>query len=218
MFDEGIAGRIGECGVVAVLTVERAEDAVPLAEALLAGGVEAMELTLRTPAALEALRAVLAGVPQMLAGVGTVLTPRQVEQVAGAGAAFAVSPGTNPRVLEAARQVGLSFAPGVATPSDVERAVELGCRTLKFFPAERIGGLPYLKSMAAPYAHLGLGFMPLGGVNADNMCDYLADPLVLAVGGSWIARKDAIGRRDWAGITRTAREATSLARRVRGDG
>ena len=134
MFDEGIAKKIEKCGVVAVLTVERAEDAVPLARALLEGGVEAMELTLRTPAAVDALRAVVADVPQMLAGVGTVLTPQQVATVREAGAAFAVAPGTSPTVLQAAKEVGLPFAPGVATPSEIEQALELGCRVLKFFP------------------------------------------------------------------------------------
>ena len=216
MFDDRIAARIEKCGVVAVLTVERAADAVPLARALLEGGIEAMELTLRTPAALDALRAVVAEVPQMLAGAGTVLTPAQVAQVREAGAVFGVAPGTNPRVLEAAKEVGLSFAPGVATPSEIEQALELGCRVLKFFPAEPIGGLAYLKSMAAPYAHLGVRFMPLGGVNAENMGDYLKSPLVLGLGGSWIASKEAIASRDWAGITATAREATEIARKVRG--
>lgn len=216
MFDDRIAGRIERCGVVAVLTVERAADAVPLARALLEGGIEAMELTLRTAAALDALRAVVAEVPGMLAGAGTVLTPAQVAQVREAGAVFGVAPGTNPHVLEAAREAGLSFAPGVATPSEIEQALELGCRILKFFPAEPIGGLAYLKSMAAPYAHLGVRFMPLGGVNAENMSDYLKSPLVLGLGGSWIASKEAIAARDWAGITATAREATDIAKKLRG--
>jgi 2-dehydro-3-deoxyphosphogluconate aldolase/(4S)-4-hydroxy-2-oxoglutarate aldolase len=216
MFDDRIAGRIERCGVVAVLTVERAADAVPLARALLEGGIEAMELTLRTAAALDALRAVVAEVPGMLAGAGTVLTPAQVAQVREAGAVFGVAPGTNPRVLEAAKEAGLSFAPGVATPSEIEQAIELGCRVLKFFPAEPSGGLAYLKSMAAPYAHLGVRFMPLGGVNAENMSDFLKSPLVLGLGGSWIASKEAIAARDWAAITATAREATDIAKKVRG--
>jgi len=218
MFDDSIAGKIEECGVVAVLTVERVEDAVPLARALLAGGVEAMELTLRTPAAVDALRAVVAQVPEMLAGVGTVLTPAQVADVHAAGAAFAVAPGTNPTVLQAAKELGLPFAPGVATPSEIEQALELGCRILKFFPAEPIGGLPYLKSMATPYAHLGIRFMPLGGVNATNMVDYMRSPLVLGVGGSWIAKKDTIAARDWDAITATAREATETAKATRAQG
>jgi 2-dehydro-3-deoxyphosphogluconate aldolase/(4S)-4-hydroxy-2-oxoglutarate aldolase len=215
MFDDGIAKKIEKCGVVAVLTVEREEDAVPLARALLKGGVEAMELTLRTPAAVDALRAVVADVPQMLAGVGTVLTPEQVQMVHEAGAAFAVAPGTNPTVLQAAKEVGLPFAPGVATPSEIEQALELGCRILKFFPAEPIGGLAYLKSMATPYAHLGIRFMPLGGVNAQNMADYMKSPLVLGVGGSWIATKETIAGHQWDAIATAAREATETAKKAR---
>ncbi len=218
MFDEELTARIRDCGAVAVLTVERPEDAVPLARALLEGGIDAMELTLRTPAAVEALKAVVDQVPEMLAGVGTILTPEQVKQVKKAGAAFGVAPGTNPRVIEAAREARLPFAPGVATPSDVELAVELGCRVLKFFPAEPIGGLPYLKSMAAPYAHLGLCFMPLGGIDAKNMVAYLKDPLILAVGGSWIAGKEKIRERDWPGIAETARQASKLAADARESG
>ncbi len=151
----------------------------------------------------------------MLAGVGTVLTPAQVADVHAAGAAFAVAPGTNPTVLQAAKEIGLPFAPGVATPSEIEQALELGCRILKFFPAEPIGGLPYLKSMATPYAHLGIRFMPLGGVNATNIVDYMKSPLVLGVGGSWIATKQTIAARDWDAITATAREATETARKAR---
>ncbi len=215
MFDEQLAEAIEECGVVAVLTVDRAEDAVPLARALVGGGVRVMELTLRTPAALDALQAIVRDVPDMLPGVGTVLTPEQVRQIDRAGAAFAVAPGTNPRVVEAAEEVGLPFAPGVATASEVERAVELGCTYLKFFPAEPIGGLPYLKSMAGPYSHLGLRFMPLGGVNAENMVPYLQNPLVFAVGGSFVARRSCIQQRDWAGITETARNAAEIASAVR---
>ncbi len=216
MFPDELGGRIEDCGAIAVLTVPRAEDAVPLARALLEGGVGAMELTLRTTAAVEALRAIVREVPEMLAGVGTVLTPEQVAEVQRAGAAFGVAPGLNARVLEAAREVGLPFAPGVATPSEVEAAVEQGCRVLKFFPAEPIGGLPYLSSMAAPYAHLGLRFMPLGGINAQNMADYLRSPLILAVGGSWIARREEIAAGAWDEITATAAEAVARIEEVRG--
>jgi 2-dehydro-3-deoxyphosphogluconate aldolase/(4S)-4-hydroxy-2-oxoglutarate aldolase len=216
MFDDELADGLNRCGVVAVLTVDDAEDAVPLARALIAGGIEAMELTLRTPAAVDALRAIVAKVPDMLAGIGTILTPAQAAEVRAAGAAFGVAPGANPRVIEAARAAGLPFAPGVATPSEIERALELGCRILKFFPAERSGGLPYLQSIAAPYAHLALRFMPLGGINAGNMADYLRNPLILAVGGSWIAPRDSILDHDWSAITESAREASALAKRVRG--
>jgi 2-dehydro-3-deoxyphosphogluconate aldolase/(4S)-4-hydroxy-2-oxoglutarate aldolase len=152
----------------------------------------------------------------MMPGIGTILTPEQVDQVAEAGAAFGVAPGLNRRVVLRAQEVGLPFAPGVATPSDLEAALELGCREVKFFPAEPSGGLAYLKSMAAPYTHLGVRFVPLGGLKADNLGDYLRSPLVLAVGGSWLAPRDLIQQHDWDAITRRAAEATRIVREVRG--
>jgi 2-dehydro-3-deoxyphosphogluconate aldolase / (4S)-4-hydroxy-2-oxoglutarate aldolase len=212
---KGIVERLRRCGVVAVLTVESARHAVPLAKALLQGGINAMELTLRTPAALEALRAIIAEAPEMLAGVGTILTPQQVLEVRKCGAAFGVSPGLNPRVVQTARDQGLFFAPGVATPSDIERALELECRLLKFFPAEPSGGLKYLNSMAAPYAHLNLRFIPLGGISAANVASYLKDPLVVAVGGSWVAPKDVVAREDWPAIAQLARDAAAQVRQAR---
>ena len=202
--------RIEGSGVIAVLVIDDAAHARPLAEALLAGGVEVMELTLRTDAALDALRVIRREVPDMLAGIGTVLTTEQVEQVREADGAFAVAPGCNPRVVRRARELDLPFAPGVATPSDVEAALELGCRQLKFFPAEPAGGMPYLKSMMAPYAHLGVKYVPLGGLNAQNMTDYLSHPAVPAVGGSWIAKRDLIQNADWAAITERAAEARRI--------
>ncbi len=153
----------------------------------------------------------------MMAGIGTILTPEQVNNVAEAGAVFGVAPGTNPNVLKAAMDAGLSFAPGVATPSDIERALELGCRVLKFFPAEPSGGMPYLKSMAGPYKHLGLAFMPLGGINARNMSAYLETDMVPAVGGSWLAKRDVIRNHQWQTITENAREATQIIRNLRGE-
>ena len=207
--------RIERIGVIVVLMVDRAEDAVPLASALLEGGIDVMELTLRTPAALDALQAIAAKVPEMLAGAGTVLTVEQVRQASAAGAAFGVAPGTNPRVLQAAQTAGLPFAPGVLTPSDVEQALDGGCRVLKFFPAESAGGMTYLKNMAAPYAHLNIRFIPLGGLNADNVLPYLEDPRILAVGGSWIARRESIERKDWSAIAGNARQARELVDRVR---
>ena len=136
LFDPALAERVSSAGVVAVLVIDRAEDAAPLAQALLEGGVNVMELTLRTPAALDALVEIRGHVPDMVAGIGTILTVEQLLAASAAGAAFGVSPGCNPRVLAAAREAGLSFAPGIATPTDVEMALEHGCRLLKFFPAE----------------------------------------------------------------------------------
>ncbi|MCX7819091.1 MAG: bifunctional 4-hydroxy-2-oxoglutarate aldolase/2-dehydro-3-deoxy-phosphogluconate aldolase [Kiritimatiellae bacterium] len=187
----------------------------PLARALMEGGVGAMELTLRTPAALDALRRIRAEVPEMLAGVGTILTPDQVEAARSAGAAFGVSPGTNPRVLEAAARSGLPFAPGVATPSDIERALEHGCQVLKLFPAEPLGGIAYLRAIAAPYQHLGVRFVPLGGLTQGNVAQWLAEPLVLAVGGSWLAPRDAIRNGDWAAIRALAEAARTAVVQTR---
>lgn len=210
-----ILQRIERCGVVAVLVIDDVKQAVPLAESLLAGGIDVMELTLRTPAAIDALRAIRRDVPDMLAGIGTILTPEQVGQVRDIGGAFGVAPGTNRRVVEAARAAGLPFVPGIATPSDLEAALELGCSQVKFFPAEACGGLDYLRSMAAPYAHLGVRFIPLGGLKLENMGTYLIDPLVLAVGGSWLAPRNLVQAQDWLAIRELAAAARSQVSRLR---
>ena len=215
MFPDAIAAQIGNCGVIAVLVIDRVEDAVFVARALIGGGVSAMELTLRTPAAIDALRAIKRDVPEMLAGAGTVITPAQVGQVLEAGADFAVSAGTNRRVVEETGRLGLPFAPGIATPSDIEQALEFGCRLLKFFPAEAGGGLAYLKSMAAPYAHLGLKFIPLGGLDAGNMKSYLREPIVQGIGGSWLAPRELIRVRNWDAIRRNAAAAAAVVRELK---
>lgn len=215
VFDAELSRRIGESANIAVLVIDDAGQAPALARSLLEGGVKVMELTLRTPAAVEALRVITREVPEMLVGAGTVLSPDQVAEVAGAGAAFAVAPGLNPRVVTAAVRAGLSFAPGVVTPSEIEQAVELGCDVLKFFPAEPMGGLQTIRAIGAPYAHLGLRFIPLGGLNPGNTGAYLADPMIAACGGSWIAPRDSIRRGDWDGIRDLARKATAIARDAR---
>jgi 2-dehydro-3-deoxyphosphogluconate aldolase/(4S)-4-hydroxy-2-oxoglutarate aldolase len=203
--------RIAKSRVIAVLVVDSATDAVQTARALIAGGIDAMELTLRTPAALEALRAVRSEVPEMLAGVGTILSCQQADESMAAGAAFGVSPGINTQVVRHATDIGLPFAPGVMTPTDIDQSIALGCRLLKFFPATSSGGLQHLKNIAAPYAHLGLGFVPLGGVSATNLADWLAEPLVTAVGGSWLAPRDVIAAGDWSEIEGRAAEARRIA-------
>lgn len=215
MFSPSLASKIEKIGIVAVLVVDEIKDAVPLARALLSGGVNAIELTLRTPVALDALKAIKADVPEMLLGVGTILTTEQVAQAVEAGAAFGVAPGLNPRVLAAARGAGLSFAPGILTPSDIETALEYGCQLLKFFPAESSGGLPYLKAISAPYSHLGLRFMPLGGLNAKNMTSYLADPSIAALGGSWLAPRELIKAGQWENITTLAAESVRIIQSIR---
>lgn len=209
-FDPSLAEKISAGGVIAVLVLDDAGDAVSLARALLGGGVGVMELTLRTPAAFDALVEIRRNVPEMVAGIGTILTVEQLARAKDCGAAFGVAPGCNPRLLAAAREAGLSFGPGVATPTEIEIAVEHGCRLLKFFPAEAQGGLSYLRAMAAPYVHLGLRYIPLGGLTAGNAAAYLADPLIAAIGGSWIAPRDLIKANDWDAITANAREAVAL--------
>ena len=197
-------------GVVAVLIIEKVEHAVPVAEALLAGGVDAMELTLRTPAAIGALKEIRAKVPQVMAGIGTILTTDQVQQVVDCGGAFGVSPGMNPRVVEAAIAAGLPFAPGICTPSDIERALEYDRRLLKFFPAEPCGGLKYLEAIAAPYQHLGVKYVPLGGVNEANCAAWFASHHVGCIGGSWLASKEMIAAGDWDGITALAKRVVAI--------
>jgi 2-dehydro-3-deoxyphosphogluconate aldolase/(4S)-4-hydroxy-2-oxoglutarate aldolase len=214
-FPPTIADRIKKTGIIAVLIIDRVEDGVPLAKALIQGGVDVMELTLRTDAALGALKEIRAHVPEMLAGVGTVLTPAQVAAVKAAGAEFAVSPGINPRVVNAAVEAGIPFGPGVATPTDIENALECGCTLLKFFPAEPSGGLAFLKAMAAPYLHLGVQFIPLGGVNEKNMATYLADPLIAAIGGSWLAPRELIREGRWSEITQLAKSAVEIIKSTR---
>jgi 2-dehydro-3-deoxyphosphogluconate aldolase/(4S)-4-hydroxy-2-oxoglutarate aldolase len=215
LFDPALADKISAAGVVAVLVIDDAEDAVPLARALLDGGIGVMELTLRTQAAFDALREIRREVPEILAGIGTILTTEQLTRALDCGAAFGVAPGCNPRLLAAAREARFSFAPGVATPTDIEIAVEHGCRLLKLFPAGQLGGLAYLRAMAAPYAHLGLRYIPLGGLTAANAAEYLDDPVIAAIGGSWIAPRDVIKSKDWPTITAHAREAAHLAARRR---
>ena len=210
-FPSDMLNQVETGGVISVLIIEHVEHAVPLAKALLAGGVGAMELTLRTDAAVDGLRQIREHVPEMLAGIGTVLRIDQVDEIVSAGAQFAVSPGLNPAVVRRAQEVGLPFAPGVMTPTDIEQAVELGCRELKFFPAVPSGGLAMLNSIRAPYAHLGIRFVPLGGVNAENMGDWLGNPGVLAVGGSWLTPKDAVAAGDWEEVTRRAAAARQIA-------
>ncbi len=213
---EKLYERIGRCGLVATLTVDDASKAVSLARALLAGGMDVMELTLRTEAAYDAIEAVKKQVPEILVGVGTVLRIDQLDRVVELGADFAVAPGVNPKIVEHASRVGIPFAPGICTPSDIERAVELGCQVLKFFPAEPCGGIKYLKNMAAPYSHLGLKYIPLGGLNANNLGEYLTCDMILGAGGSWIAPRDAINSGDWETITNSTRLAIELIKKVRG--
>ena len=214
-FPDDLATKVAACGNIAVVVIDEAEKAVPLARALLQGGINVMELTFRTDCAIEALRAVVKEVPEMIVSAGTVLTLDQLKAAKDAGSHFAVAPGFNPAIVKAAIEMGLPFAPGVMTPSEIEGALQLGCRLLKFFPASVVGGIKSIETLAAPYKHLGVKFIPLGGLKAENTADYLASPIVAACGGSWIAPAKLIKASDWAAITANAMRATEIAHAVR---
>lgn len=213
-----VVERIEAAGVVAVVILDDLKHAVPLSEALLKGGVNAIELTLRTPVAIDAAKIIKKEVPEMLLGFGTVLTTQQVREVVDVGADFAVAPGCNPKIIAEAKKQGLSFAPGIMTPTDIEMAIEQGCRVLKFFPAKTSGGMPHLNSIVAPYKYLGLKFIPLGGVNLENAKEYLSSPLISAVGGSWVAKRPLIQNENWGTITKNAEDITALIRQLRNGG
>lgn len=216
LFPKSLQQRIYQCGVLAVVVIDDPRDAEPLANALLEGGVNSIELTLRTPTALDSLQRIATRFPEMLVGAGTVLSPEQASAVRDAGAAFAVAPGTNPKVLAKAAELGLPFAPGVCTPTDIEMAIQEGCLVMKFFPCEPCGGLKYLQQIQTPFEHLGARFIPLGGIHAETMDAYLEREFVLALGGSWIANKETIRKRDWNTITQNARDAISRVHAIRG--
>ncbi len=195
--------------VLPVVVLERREDAVPVARALVAGGLPAIELTLRTPVALDAIRAIRDEVPEILVGAGTVVTPGQAKEALDAGAGFLVSPGSTPALVAAMADTGLPFLPGTSTVSEVLAALELGLSELKFFPAEASGGTAYLRSVAAPVP--AARFCPTGGITPASAPDYLALPNVGCVGGSWLTPADAVRRGDWAAITGLAAQAAALA-------
>ncbi|MFF7276209.1 bifunctional 4-hydroxy-2-oxoglutarate aldolase/2-dehydro-3-deoxy-phosphogluconate aldolase [Streptomyces griseorubiginosus] len=195
--------------VVPVVVLDHVSDAVPLARALVAGGLPAIEVTLRTPVALDAIRAIAGEVPDAVVGAGTVITPAQVEESVAAGARFLVSPGWTDVLLEAMRGAGVPFLPGVSTTSEVVALLERGVREMKFFPAEAAGGTAYLKSLSGPLAQAR--FCPTGGIGAGNAPEYLALPNVGCVGGTWMLPADAIAARDWGRIEKLAREASGLS-------
>lgn len=206
-----IARRISEARVIPVIALEDAADAVPLCKALEAGGLKVAEVTFRTAAARDALRTVKEQFPDFALGAGTVTTVEEVDAARESGAQFAVAPGLNPKVVRHAQEVGLPFFPGVCTPSDVEAALELGCKLLKFFPAGAMGGVSMLKALYGPYRHRGVQFLPTGGVSAANLAEYLSTPGVVAIGGTWIVAKDLLNARDWARVTQLTAEAVRVA-------
>ena len=209
MDSSNVFHRLADYRIVTVIAIENANSALSLADALIEGGLPVAEITFRTSAAGDVITRLKKERPDLLLGAGTVLTEDQARRAKDCGASFAVAPGLNPRVVETARKIGLPFAPGVMTPSDVETALAMGLDVLKFFPAGAAGGPTFLKSLSAPYAHTGVRFIPTGGVNVRNMTAYLELLQVLAVGGTWIANKADIAAGNWETVRMHCREAAA---------
>ncbi len=208
---EKIIQKIEKTKLISVLAIERAQDTPYIADALAEGGILLVELLLRTEAAFDALGILLRDYGrQFTISAGTVLNLEQLQKVVDLGAPYAVAPGFQPEIVAKAWELGLPFFPGVLTPSDIEGTLKFGLKLLKFFPSGAIGGLNYLKTMHAPYAHLGIKYIPLGGVQPDNLAEYVRSPLVAGVGGSWLAPGDVIAAKDWGRIIQNAKEAAQI--------
>lgn len=202
-----IVEEIGKIGIVPVIALDHAEDALPLAKALIQGGIPCAEVTFRTDAAEEAIRLIAGEFPEMLVGAGTVLTTAQVDKAVAAGAKFIVSPGLNPVTVSYCVEKGIPVLPGTANPSDVEAAIALGLEVVKFFPAEAAGGIQMIKAMSAPYGKMK--FMPTGGITADNLKEYLDFDKIVACGGSWMVKKELVAAGDFDQIEAFTREAVT---------
>lgn len=207
---------IGELGIVPVVRLEQPAEGIPLARALLAGGLPCAEVTFRTQAAVDAIRQMTAAIPDVVVGAGTVVSVDQARQAVEAGARFIVSPGFGPKVVEWCLQARVPVLPGVATPSDILQALDHGLSILKFFPAESLGGIPTLEAIAAPFG--GVRFVPTGGITVANLGAYLKLPAVFAVGGSWLVAPRLIAAGRFDEITRLTQEAVSAVRQARGGG
>lgn len=205
--------RFYDYAVVPVVVLNDADDAIPLADALIKGGLPCAEVTFRTDAAEESIRRICESFPDMLVGAGTVLTTEQVERAYKAGAKFIVSPGFDPEIIDYCISIGLPVLPGCITPSEIAQAVKRGLKVVKFFPAEQSGGVAMIKAMAAPYSMVK--FMPTGGISTKNLADYLSCDKILCCGGSWMVKEDLIKSGSFDKITDMTKEATALARSIR---
>ncbi len=215
MEEESVLDQLGRYGVVPVIGLDDPAAALPLADALLEGGLPVIEITFRTAAAAEAIRLLARERPSLLVGAGTVLTPANLQAAKENGAVFAVSPGLNPEIVKQARLLRLPFVPGVATATEIEAGLGLGCRWLKFFPAEALGGVPMLEALSPPFKHAGVRFMPTGGVNLANLERYLRLDTVAAVGGSWIAKKGDLAQGHWQEIRKRCRATLEIVAQAR---
>lgn len=207
---DDVLEKIQKLKIIPVLAVPAVEDGIKICGILKNAGLPLAEITFRTEAAEETIREVSEKFPDVLVGAGTVLNAGDLERAANAGAKFAVAPGCNPSVVRAAAEIGIPFFPGVATPTDIECACDLGSMVMKFFPCEPLGGLAMLKSLIAPYRHLGIKFIPLGGIGLNNMRKYLELKEIIAIGGTWIAKQELITAKQWDMIDKNVREALSL--------
>lgn len=196
--------------LVCVAVIEKPEDAVPLAQALLAGGLNCIEVTFRTAGAADSIARIRKEIPQMIVGAGTLLSADNVKAAVDAGAQFGVSPGLSEAVSRAAQEHKLPLFPGVITPTEVMRAMELGWKHLKFFPSETFGGVNALKALAGPFGHTGVKFIPTGSITAATLPNYLAVPQVAAIGGSWMAERKLVADKDWAKVTALTAEAMKV--------
>jgi 2-dehydro-3-deoxyphosphogluconate aldolase/(4S)-4-hydroxy-2-oxoglutarate aldolase len=208
--------KMEKCGVVPVIAIESKDLALPMADALIKGGLPVAEITFRTDAAADVIELLRKERPDIFLGAGTITSVDQLMRAHDCGAVFGVSPGLNPEVVKKAVEIGFPLFPGVLTPSEIEQGLSLGVKVLKYFPAEASGGIPMLKAVSAPYGHLGVRFIPTGGINIKNLEAYLGLPQVLVCGGTWIAKKDAISAKKWDQIESNAREVVQLVSRLRG--
>ena len=202
--------------IIPVIVIEDSTKAVPLALALVKGGLPVLEVTFRTACAAEAIAKIKAEVPGAILIAGTVLRLEQLKAAKAAGAEACVAPGFDPAIVSAANEMGMPFCPGIATASELSQALALGCSFVKFFPAESAGGVKYIKDLLGAFRWTGVKFMPTGGVKLSNVADYLSVPEIICCGGTWIAPKDAIKADDWATIEKLASEAAALAREIKG--
>ena len=203
-------------GIIPVIVIDKVEQAVPLANALVKGGLPVLEVTFRTACAAEAIAKIKAEVSGATLIAGTVLTMKQLVAAKAAGAEACVAPGFDPMIVKAANEMGMPFCPGVATASELSQALSLGCRMVKFFPAESAGGVKYIKDLLGAFRWTGVKIMPTGGVKTSNVADYLAVPEIICCGGTWVAPKDALAAGDYAKIETLAKEAAELVRKIRG--
>lgn len=206
--------KIGQMGIVPVVVLNDVKNAVPLAQSLINGGLPCAEVTFRTEAAQKSIAEISKNFPQMFVGAGTVLTTEQVDRAVDAGAKFIVSPGFNPKVVEYCIKKGYPVTPGIMTPTELEMALEFGLDVVKFFPAENAGGLKMIKAMAAPYTKMK--FMPTGGINPQNVREYLQCDKILACGGSWMVKGDLINSGNFAEIEKLTKEASQIVKEIRG--